>query len=316
VRIVLHGGEPLLHGLDGLESISDYARRAVPAACGVTVGIQTNGMLLTEATVARLRDARISVGVSLDGTEVDHDRHRRTRSGHGTHAAVRRGLDQLRRPENQAIYAGLLCTVMPAADPIRCYEELAALEPPTIDLLLPHATWQHPPPAAGAGPTPYADWLIVVFDHWYERAGAPAVRIFDDILTLLLGGQSGSEQVGLSPAAMLVVESDGAIEQVDALKTAYDGACATGRDVIHDDFDTVLEDPGVLARQIGPEALCATCLACPIHAVCGGGHYVHRYRPGVGFYGPSVYCADLRRLIDHVAARVRSGLDARIDEVG
>jgi uncharacterized protein len=39
-------------------------------------------------------------------------------------------------------------------------------------------------------------------------------------------------------------------------------------------------------------------------AVCGGGNYAHRYRADVGFRNPSVYCADLYRLIRHVAERI------------
>ncbi|HEU4426773.1 MAG TPA: radical SAM protein, partial [Pilimelia sp.] len=54
--------------------------------------------------------------------------------------------------------------------------------------------------------------------------------------------------------------------------------------------------------------LCDTCLACPIHRVCGAGHYAHRYRAGEGFHNPSVYCADLRRLITHVQWRVTGDL--------
>ena len=112
--------------------------------------------------------------------------------------------------------------------------------------------------------------------------------------------------------AVIVVESDGAIEQMDALKSAYPGACATGLDVRYDDFDAALEDPGVVARQIGPAALSDQCRACPVYRVCGGGHYAHRYRPDSGFRNPSAYCADLRRLIDHVGSRVAADVRDRL----
>jgi uncharacterized protein len=125
---------------------------------------------------------------------------------------------------------------------------------------------------------------------------------------LLLGGASRSEQVGLSPSGTVVVETDGAIEQVDALKSAYPGACATGLDIRRDELDRALLDPGIVARQIGLDALPDGCLACPVRRVCGGGHYAHRYRAGTGFRNPSVYCADLRLLIDHVRRRVESDI--------
>lgn len=101
-----------------------------------------------------------------------------------------------------------------------------------------------------------------------------------------------------------MIETDGTIEQVDSLKSAYDTAAATGLDVFHHTFDDALRHPGVAARRAGADALAAACRACPLLTVCGGGHYAHRYRAENGFANPSVYCADLERLVRHVAARL------------
>jgi uncharacterized protein len=125
---------------------------------------------------------------------------------------------------------------------------------------------------------------------------------------LILGGQSRSEQVGLSPVAVVVIETDGAVEQVDSLKSTYAGACDAGRNVLADELDSALSHPGVVARQIGREALCQTCLDCPVHRICGGGRYAHRYRAGSGFRNPSVYYDDLSLLIGHIRRRVVADL--------
>ncbi|HEV8173440.1 MAG TPA: FxsB family cyclophane-forming radical SAM/SPASM peptide maturase [Actinoplanes sp.] len=310
VGVVLHGGEPLLAGTDRLVRLADEVRAAMPTGCAVTVGMQTNGVMLDESTLDHLVRAGISIGVSVDGAAESHDRHRRYRDGRGSHAAVDRALALLSEPRHRSSFAGLLCTVDPDSDPVECYEALLRHAPPSIDVLLPHANWANPPRRPpGRGSTPYADWLIAMFDRWY---GAPRqetrVRLFEEVMQLLLGGSSRSEQVGLSPVAVAVVESDGAIEQVDSLKSAYSGACATSLNVRSDTFDAALDHPGVVARQIGTAALCDDCLACPIHQVCGGGHYAHRYQPGTGFRSPSVYCADLQKLIGHVRRRMADDL--------
>jgi uncharacterized protein len=129
------------------------------------------------------------------------------------------------------------------------------------------------------------------------------------VLALILGGTSRSEQVGLSPVAVVVVETDGAIEQVDSLKSAYPGACDTGLNVLTDSLDAALGHPGVVARQIGTAALSATCLSCPSRDICGGGHYAHRYRAGRGFRNASVYCADMLELIRHIRTCVIADLE-------
>jgi uncharacterized protein len=250
------------------------------------------------------------VGVSLDGTAADNDRHRRRADGRGSFEAVDRALRLLDSPPYRDVFAGLLCTVDPATDPIAAYEALLAYHPTDIDLLIPHANWSAPPERDAAGSdTPHADWLISVFDRWY---GAPrqetGIRLFEDVIALVLGAPSRSEQVGLSPLAVAVVESDGAIEQVDSLKSSYPGACGTGLTVFDDPLDAALDHPGIVARQIGADALCPTCRACPVQRVCGGGHYAHRYRAGTGFLNPTVYCADMVKLIRHISSRVAGDL--------
>jgi uncharacterized protein len=171
-----------------------------------------------------------------------------------------------------------------------------------MDFLLPHGNWDTPPP--GRPPddsTPYGDWLIEIFDRWYAAdADRVRIRLFSEIIRLLFGRMSASEAVGLSPVAIVVVETNGEIEQVDSLKSAYEGAAATPLHVSRDPFDVVLTLPSVAARQIGRKALSAQCLACEAHEVCGGGLYPHRYKAGTGFRNPSVYCRDLLKLITHI----------------
>lgn len=313
MRLVLHGGEPLLAGADRLRALVADFRAALPV--GLDVQLQTNGLLLTQEFLDLFREYGIRVGVSLDGNASDNDRRRRHADGRGSFAAVERGLRLLNGAGGDA-FAGLLCTVDPTIDPLACYEALLSYHPPTIDLLLPHANWSVPParPAAG-GPHPYADWLIAIFDRWYDAPRQEtSIRLFEDVMALILGGTSRSEQVGLSPVAVVVVESDGAIELVDSLKSAYAGACATGLTVFDHPLDAALDHPGVVARQIGVAALSDTCRACALHSVCGGGHYAHRYHGRDGFRNPSVYCPDLIVLIRHVHGRMAADV-RRLTEV-
>jgi uncharacterized protein len=312
LRVILHGGEPLLLGEARIGELAGDLRSALEPHCDVQVGLQTNGVLLDEAMMAQLRPHRVTVGISVDGTPADHDRHRIFGNGRGSFARVSAALELLQQPENRPCYGGLLCTVAADTDPALTYATLRGFDPPMIDFLLPHANWDRPPVRPADSPTPYGDWLVAAFDCWYDDPVPPGVRIFEDVIALLLGGRGSSEQVGLSPAALLVIESDGTIELTDSLKSAYAGASATGLTVIEDELDAVFGDPGVAARQIGPAALAPECLACPIHRICGGGHYAHRYRAGSGFRNPSVYCHDMGRLIGHVRDRVAVDLTERM----
>jgi uncharacterized protein len=306
VNIVLHGGEPLLVRVDGMRRILDQLKAEIEPVTALELALQTNGVLLDESFCELFVEYGVKVGVSLDGGRVANDRHRRFPHGGGSYDHVVRGLAVLGRPAYREAFAGLLCTIDVANEPGQVLEDLAALEPPAIDLLLPHATWDAPPPAARAGATPYGDWLVEAFDHWYAWPPGIRVRLFEETIHALLGGMSRSEVVGLSSVAFAVIETDGSIEQTDALKIAYEGAAATGYTVFADALDDVLRHPAVAARQAGAASLCAQCRACPLLSACGGGQYPHRYSPERGFDNPSVYCADLTRFISHVQRRVAS----------
>ncbi|NJP93980.1 FxsB family radical SAM/SPASM domain protein [Nonomuraea sp. FMUSA5-5] len=311
IELILHGGEPLLVSPEEIERLVGTVRDGVEADVAVTA--QTNGVRLDRTYLSLFDRLGIGVGVSLDGDRQAHDRSRTTADGRGSYHKVAAGLRLLAEPPFERLFRGLLCIVDLRNDPTETYRALLGFGPPTIDFLLPHGTWAQPPPGLGRddGATPYADWLIEIFDQWYAAPARPAnVRLFDEIIYLLVGGASASEQIGLSPTAMVVVETDGTIEQSDILKSAYEGAPLTGLHVSRDSFDDALRLPGIAARQIGWDALSDTCRACEVARVCGGGHYAHRYRPGSGFRNPSVYCADLLRLITHVANTIKRDLMA------
>ncbi|WP_248962420.1 FxsB family cyclophane-forming radical SAM/SPASM peptide maturase [Sphaerisporangium perillae] len=310
VSVILHGGEPLLAGREYLTKIIESVRGEAGPNVRVDAAVQTNGVLLDEETLRAFDRLDVRIGVSLDGNPRGNDRNRRYADGRGSYAAVARALRLLMTPPFRHLYGGLLCTVDLANDPVETYEALAGFEPPMIDFLLPHGTWESPPPGRGPDSTqaPYADWLITVFDHWYDSAGGVVIRFFQEIMHVLLGGASASEAIGLTPSSLVVVETDGTIEQVDSLKAVGHGAPATGMNIVNHPFDDVLRHPGMVARQLGWEALSDQCKKCRFGRVCGAGLYPHRYRPGTGFRNPSVYCADLYRLIEHVRSRLISDL--------
>jgi uncharacterized protein len=309
IQVVLHGGEPLLAGVRLIEYAVSTIRAATEAQ--VSFVMQTNGVLLDPEYLKLFNDLDIHVGISLDGDASAHDRYRRRANGEGTYASVVRSLELLTSDPFRHLFGGLLCTIDPRNDPVETYEALRRFRPPMIDFLLPHGNWSSPPPGriSGSKETPYGDWLISIFDHWY---GAPReevrIRLFAEIIKLLLGGSSTTELVGLSPVGVVVIETDGSIEQSDILKSAYAGASATGMHVSTDSFDSVLALPSFAVRQIGIHALGDECRSCEIRRTCGGGLYAHRYSSETGFANRSVYCPDLFRLISHIRNVVESGI--------
>ncbi|MFE2327901.1 radical SAM/SPASM protein FxsB, inactivated metallohydrolase extension form [Streptomyces sp. NPDC059385] len=310
VTVILHGGEPLLAGPARLRLVCEEFTRALAGTAELDLRIHTNGLQLSTRYLDLFDEFGVRVGISLDGDRAANDRHRRFADGRTSHPLVLAAVALLRSAPYRHLYQGLLCTVDVANDPVAVLDALVELEPPRVDFLLPHATWETPPARPDDAPDAYARWLLRIFDHW-ERLDRPVpVRLFDSLLSTLRGGPSLTESLGLAPTDLVVVETDGTLEQVDSLKSAFEGAAATGFNVFDHAFDQVAAHPGVRARQLGLAGVSDACRRCPVVRSCGGGLYTHRYRDANGFDNPSVYCTDLRELVDGVEGRTAAATTA------
>jgi uncharacterized protein len=309
VDIVLHGGEPLLAGPENIAYAVHAIRTALNPGIRANFSVQTNGVLLDEQFLDLFGRLDVRVGLSLDGDATTHDRHRRQANGKGSYADAAAAAARL--AAYPGLFSGFLAVIDLRSDPVSVYESLLRFSPPAIDFLLPHGNWSAPPPGrpADARATPYGDWLAILFDRWYGTdQKETSVRILDDVINLLLGGASSVEGIGISPVTVAVIESDGEIEQSDMLKSAYQGAGATARNVADASFDSALPAPEPRATEFALHALAAQCRECPLDTVCGGGLRAHRYRSRNGFDNPSVYCPDLYRIITHIRSRVATDL--------
>ena len=191
VSVVLHGGEPLLAGPDLIGHVVSAMRDAAGAGITVRPSVQTNGARLDEDYLALFARLGLRVGVSLDGGQAAQDRHRRLRQragqlhdgGGGAAAAGRRAVPA---PVQRAAVRDRRSERSPrrlrGAAGIRAAERRFPAAARDLGLAA-------PAPGRRRCATPYADWLITIFDRWYDKPDT-RVRLFDEIIRLLLGRPS------------------------------------------------------------------------------------------------------------------------------
>jgi uncharacterized protein len=92
LRVVWHSGEPLVAGHEFYRRAFACIDQAIAGRCVVQHSFQTNAMLIDRNWCDLFAEHHARVGVSIDGPEHIHDRHRRTRDGKGTHAKAMRGV--------------------------------------------------------------------------------------------------------------------------------------------------------------------------------------------------------------------------------
>jgi len=315
VCFILHGGEPLMAGR---KTIADFVAAMTGALQDITrieFRMQTNGTLLNAEWLDFLAAHNIGFGISLDGPPEVNDRFRRTHRDKGSSEAVERGIRLALAHPSPSLFGSVLCVVDPNTDPLATYRYFRSLGLRGADFLLPDATWDTPPAhiAGAAGPTPYADWLMPIFDAWFEEDDPKfRIRHFETIIERVLGGTRVIDSLGGGTNQIMVVETDGGLEPVDVLKVCGHGFTKLGLNVLTDQIDDLSEYQLSRIYVEGGEHLCGDCKSCPIVDVCGGGYLPHRYRSDNGFDNRSVYCADLMKLIRHIREKVRATIPAPI----
>jgi uncharacterized protein len=93
--LLWHAGEPLVLPVAYYEAAADLLRRHNAAGVPVLQSFQTNATLIDADWCAFLGRPDVHLGVSVDGPDFLHDRHRRTRQGRGTLDRVLRGIGLL-----------------------------------------------------------------------------------------------------------------------------------------------------------------------------------------------------------------------------
>lgn len=304
--VVLHGGEPLLLGIERLSLLLRILAEALPPAC--TRAIQTNGILLDDEVLDLCADTGTTVSVSLDGPEEVHDRRRVDHARRGSHADVLQGLHRLRgHAAAERIFTGTLSVVQADSDAEAVYRYLRSLDVPSMDFLLPDGNHDRLPEGVVPGSAGiHSRWLTRLFDTYASDPNPVPLRLIDNIVRALVGGCSTKEGTGVEDFAVVIIETDGTIAQNDTLKSTFAGADRFGSrwNVEAHVLASIAQEPEFLAYLTLQRPSSVTCRSCPYLSVCGGGMPLTRWSAARGFDNPSVYCADYRQTIDHVRSRL------------
>ena len=296
-------------GAKGLRDLCGRLRSVLPPPCEIHV--QTNGLLLTQEVVDILVRFDVGVSISLDGPPDVHDRFRIDHRGVGSYERVRRGIELLAaREDAKPLFTGVLAVIDPASNPHAVYAFLKGTGAPGIDLLVRDGNHSRLPfGKRSARTTEFGRWLATTLDIYLSDPEPPRLRIFDDMIRLILGGKANKEGVGLADYGILVIETDGSINKNDTLKVAHKSADrfqGAAWSILTDNLLDIVHSPDYTEyyRQQQPSA--RACNSCPELGVCGGGMVAHRWSEERGFDNQTVFCADqlllIRRMREWIAA--------------
>ena len=235
--LILHGGEPLLWGVENFYRISEACETiSARTNCAIPIAVTTNGILIDEAWLDCFETRDIAVAISLDGPAHIHDINRRTFQGTGTHAAVERAVRLL---TSRDINVTALAVCNPAYEPKEHFDFFRSCGIAHFDIMIPDATVDENPPSV-------ALFYKGLFDLWLEanrHERTVDIRIVTDMVTALLGNDSPTEGVGYKPIELCTVMTDGTVEAHDVLRIAGDGVTQTTFNIFTHAIDEIRGEP-------------------------------------------------------------------------
>lgn len=216
LTVVWHAGEPLLLPPAWYAAAFAEIAAELGSGCNIRHSIQTNATLIDEAWCRFFLDHQVQLGVSVDGPAEIHDRHRRTRSGKGSHAQVMRALAALRRHgvPHHAI-AVVTADALAHADVI--HDFFIAADIHQVGFNFDEAEGPHQRSSLGAAEDRHAAFVRRMLDHvlaaegrWQVRELANAERLIrDGNPTWQWQGRRYPENGQILPFAMVTVARNG-----------------------------------------------------------------------------------------------------------
>lgn len=300
IRFSWHGGEPTLLGLDYFRKIVAIQRKNQPSDQRIANGIQTNGILLDEDWCRFLADEGFFVGLSLDGPQEMHDRHRLTKGGKPTFDQAKRGYRLLCQYQ---VPTDILCVVN--ADNVRnpeqvyrFFKEIKAEYVSFLPMVEPQPETSSGVSALTVPAEAWGNFLCAIFDEWVNQdIGRIKVQIFEEAARTAFEQEHSLCIFRPVCGDIPVVEHNGDLYSCDHF---VDDKHRLGN-IIETPLVELLESPE--QRAFGKaklDSLPRYCRECEVRDMCHGECPKNRFiRTPVGETGLNYLCAGYKRFFTH-----------------
>jgi uncharacterized protein len=232
VTFTWQGGEPTLMGLDFFRKVLELQNK-YRGDKTIENAFQTNGTRLNEEWCKFFIDNNILVGISIDGTEHNHDHFRKTNSGRPTFKKVMKGIELLHRhnvdfntlstvnsynvhyaSETYRFLKNIGSGFMQFLPVVECTDAAGSEE--ELQLIAPMVAENVRVTDWSVGAMDYGKFLTAIFNEWVRNDVARYyVQIFDTTLANYTGENPGLCVFNDTCGEALVMEHNGDLFSCD-----------------------------------------------------------------------------------------------------
>jgi uncharacterized protein len=305
-KIIWHGGEPLLAGLNFYRHVM-AVQKAKYREYRIQNCVQTNGTLLSDEWIDFFLQESFGVGVSLDGPKTLHDANRRYTDGRTTFDRV---LSNLQRARARGLEVGALAvitryTIDREEELFQFFKELQVhitLNPVTIMSAKVESE-------IGLTPAQFASIAVRLFDLWlYQDEPVIDVKFLHHVVNAILAG-GNSRYCVFSPSCargIIAIDPQGTVYSCDRFVGTPEmalGSLTTMRlrDILRSTKRQRLLEPR--DKQI------THCRNCRWADYCHGGCPHRAYTRYGTLVEPDFFCEAFQAIFEYASQRIRLELD-------
>lgn len=310
VQFIWHGGETTVVPIEFYQKAMAIQARFLRPGCNVRNDIQTNATRVDDKWGRFFKEANFGVGVSLDGPQELHDRHRLHAGGRGSYEDVIRGIEVLKRHRVPVSVLMVVDEATLALGPDRTFDFFLARGITAFGCL--GAKPKNQPDAVPCTPAvPYVvpermtRFMTRLYDRWLEH-GDPKIKIRElaFIQSRIEGkGMRGCTMEGDCLGHYFIIEPNGEASHCDLF--LGDSAYSFGNVQLLSFTEMIQSEKMARLKQANDHAVNVMREHCAEFKTCMGGcphdRYIsHRHNPA-----HSESCCGQYGLISHIRSRLR-----------
>ena len=307
IKILWHGGEPLLWGIDNYREIFQFIKDLF-RSLNYIVSIQTNLTLINEDFIDLFIKYNVQVGTSLDGPKEIHDYQRTTINGEGTFDIVLNKIDLCR---SKGLKVG--CITVGTHKHIGRIKQL-------YQFMSEHQIGFKFNPIFNAGdaqksidelsitPSEYSDMAIELFDLWfYDNQHKISNSIFADIASSIISKKNCSHCLFSPNCQQHIIAVSPSGDVVPCGRFCDEGLIKFSYGNLYkEDLYTIIskiQNSDIYKR---PEYIADSgCRLCKFYSICYGGCLYDGYTRSNNFKSKSFLCMAYKRIFEHISSRLK-----------
>jgi uncharacterized protein len=310
VEIIWHGGEPLSVGIKTFEKVLNL-QDDIKAKQKVRFinKLQTNATLITNDWIKLFKEGNFGIGVSLDGPQWLHNKHRMYLSGQGSYKDTLRGISRLLGNDvSFSILAVVTKDSLMHANEIFDFFVESRFNRfdflPCVEIRpLSHSPNSVELYSRSLEAGDFSNFMMEIFDLWFESNDPLiSIRYLEEVMTALLGGSPSLCKFNGRCADFITVNYDGTILPCDNFM-GYDELIFG--DITQHKLSDALEGEGRKKFVESVTAKRKECLDCEFLSICNGGCTKYSYMWKRDFQTQNFFCQDRKNLFSYISRKLR-----------